>query len=79
MDSANVSGNEKPEVRGEEFIEAVDIAINSLKDQIKTPAGVKGTISDLIRLLQLRKELAGERKQKIKARWVEECSNSNGE
>ena len=61
---------------------AVDVAIASAVAAIQlqaTKEGNKSTIADLVRLLQLRKELDGERPRKITARWIEECKPSTEE
>jgi hypothetical protein len=63
----------------EELLEAIDAAIRIMQDQLKSKGTGKGTLSDLVRLLQLRKELEGDRPRQISARWIaedEECRTS---
>lgn len=61
--------------------DAVNAAIKKMTDDMKTTgSSVKGSVTDLIRLLQLRKELEGERPRKVTVRWIgEECDNSTEE
>ena len=67
MDSAN-------EI--EEMLAAVGVAITALQTQLGTKGGAKGSITDLIRLLQLKKELEGERPRHISVRWIDACEPS---
>ena len=55
-----------------DLLDAIDTAIQLMQGQLKTKEGAKGTLADLIRLLQLRKELEGDRPRQISARWIEE-------
>lgn len=62
-----------------ELEESVDSAIKAALlalQQSSRESGAKASVSDLVRLLQLRKELDAERPRKITARWVGECRNS---
>jgi hypothetical protein len=43
-----------------------------MKESLKTKGCEKGSLSDLIRLLQLRKELDAERPRHISVRWIDE-------
>jgi len=60
----------------EELLEAIDAAIRGMQAQLKGGAGVKGSLTDFIRLLQLRKDLEGDRPRHVSARWIEECQTS---
>jgi hypothetical protein len=55
-----------------ELLDAVDTAIQLIQAKLLTPDGAKGSLTDLVRLLQLRKELEGDRPRQINARWIEE-------
>ena len=59
-------------VESPDLLGAVDIAIEAMKESLKNKACEKGSISDLIRLLQLRKELDAERPRHISVRWIDE-------
>jgi hypothetical protein len=80
MDGLDWSRNITPEEAEIEDIRgAVNVAIQALKTQLTTPnngqnagANVKATVADLLKLLQLRKELEGDRPRNISARWVDE-------
>jgi hypothetical protein len=77
MDSTNSNGHKTSgETVNEELLEAIDAAIRSMQAQLKDGAGVKGALTDFIRLLQLRKDLEGDRPRHVSARWIEECQNS---
>jgi hypothetical protein len=59
--------------------DAVNTAIGVLQEKILA-RDVKGSVTDLVRLLQLRKELEDMRPTSTSARWVDECENiSNDE
>ncbi len=62
-----------------ELGEAVDGAINAALAALRFNAKkdtAKASVADLVRLLQLRRELNAERPRKITIRWVDECRNS---
>ncbi len=48
----------------------VDDAIQSIGNRLETEE-VKGTLGDLIRLIQVKKELDGEKPRAIEVKWVE--------
>jgi hypothetical protein len=52
--------------------EAIDKAIEAIVEKLKDKE-TKGTIADLIKLLQLREEFSEKPKQVIRAMWVNEC------
>ena len=54
----------------------VNQAIQAIATQLSDKSAVKGTVGDLLRLLQLRDELAVEKKGKILAGWVSECDQT---
>jgi hypothetical protein len=64
-----IEKKEEPDLR-----EIVNDAIQVIAKQLKEKAEVKGTVADLLRLLQLRDELAVQKKGKILAGWVSECN-----
>ena len=55
-----------------DLLAAIDIAIQAMKKSLKEKLCEKGSLSDLIRLLQLRKELNAERPRHISARWIDD-------
>ena len=62
-----------------ELMLAIDLAIETMKGQLGPAGTLKGSIGDLVRLLQLRKELEGERPRRVSARWIDECPTSTEE
>jgi len=61
---------------GETETENLRVAINNaIKAMSKhfsdDGAEVKGSVADLIKLLQLRKELEGDRPRQVSARWID--------
>jgi len=54
------------------LLSAIDSAILAMKKTLTDKGIEKGSLSDLIRLLQLRKELDGERPRHVSARWIDE-------
>ena len=57
--------------------DVVEKAIGAISQHLSTKTEEKGSITDLIRLLQLRRELEDEKPRSVSARWVEdECSES---
>jgi hypothetical protein len=60
-----------------QLLEVVEKAIGAISQHLSTKTEEKGSITDLIRLLQLRRELEAEKPRSVSARWVEdECSES---
>ncbi len=57
--------------RGGGLAEAVDAAISNIQDRLGKE-DMKGSVADLIRLLQLRKELNETQPQKVSVGWVDE-------
>jgi hypothetical protein len=55
-----------------DLLETIDIAIQAMKKSLQAKGCEKGSLSDLIRLLQLRKELNAERPRHISVRWIDE-------
>jgi hypothetical protein len=76
MDSADVGKDKtsgETEIVGSlDLLATVDVAIEAIKVSLKGKVCEKGAISDLIRLLQLRKELDAERPRHISVRWIDE-------
>ena len=56
----------------EETTEVLNKAIRRLQDQMES-GELKGSMSDLVRLLQLRNEITGSQLRPVTARWVDEC------
>lgn len=54
---------------------AIDHAIDNIRQKLTTD-DLRGSISDLVRLIQLRKELIDEGPKQVTVRWVEEWNNS---
>jgi hypothetical protein len=50
----------------------IDQAIGKIQAQLNSDQ-LKPSVTDLVRLIQLRNELAGEHPVDITARWVDEC------
>ncbi len=66
--------NKKPSGETEDagLLSAIDSAILAMKNSLTAKGIEKGSLSDLIRLLQLRRELEGERPRHVSARWIDE-------
>ena len=54
------------------LLRAVDAGIEKVRLHLTGDTKMTGTVADLIRLLQLRKELEGDRPRHITARWIDE-------
>jgi hypothetical protein len=76
MESADVgkdkTSGETESAESLDLLDAVDVAIEAMKESLRTKGCEKGSLSDLIRLLQLRKELDAERPRHISVRWIDE-------
>jgi hypothetical protein len=66
--SRKTSGSRIPEPEG--VARAIDYAIEKIQEQLESDQQ-KLSIADLVRLIQLRNELAGELPVDITARWVD--------
>lgn len=75
--SGKTSGKLRP-LTTEEIAELVDKAIRSFESALDG-AGAKCSVGDLVRLLQLRKELAGDTPGNVTIRWVDECNETSSE
>ena len=62
----------------EDIATLVDKAIRCFESTIDGAAG-KCSVGDLVRLLQLRKEMAGDTPGNVTVRWVEECEETSTE
>jgi hypothetical protein len=74
MSSSNASKNitsEETEINAG-LLRAVDAGIEKIRQQLTANTKTTGMVPDLIRLLQLRKELEGDRPRHITARWIDE-------
>jgi hypothetical protein len=81
MSDQDLLNNKPPEetAQSQLLLEAVNAGIRAMTDALnKKEATAKGSIGDLIRLMQLRKELADEQPRHITVRWIgeDECDNS---
>jgi hypothetical protein len=77
MDGLDLSGDKTPEeAEIEEIHGAISLAIRKVREDIRTGKGVKTAVPDLLKLLQLRKELEGSRPRHISVRWIDECETS---
>jgi hypothetical protein len=76
MSRSDVHTNKTSEETGNnaDLLAAVDAGIEKMRQQLIGNGQEKGvgTIADLVRLLQLRKELEGDRPRHITARWIDE-------
>ena len=77
MDSADVgknktSGETEKSAESLDLLATIDVAIKAMQASLTAKGCEKGSLSDLIRLLQLRKELEGERPRRVSARWIDE-------
>ena len=80
MGGSNVRG--KTKASGDDIVSldtAVETAITAMTRLLNGDAAVRGSVTDLIRLLQLRKEMEAERPRKVTVRWIDECEKSTGE
>ena len=65
----DVAGEDK---LNSDLVAAIDAGIKVMRDKIGVDGADKTLLTDLVRLLQLRKELEGERPREIHVRWIEE-------
>jgi len=82
MDGSDSSSNQTPEeAENTELLGAIDTAIKAIETQLKEKSkdSAKGSVADLVRLLQLRKELAADRPRHVSVRWIDECEKSTEE
>jgi TusA-related sulfurtransferase len=58
-----------------DLLDTIDAAIQAIQKSLKAKGCEKVSLSDLVRLLQLRKELAEERPRHVSVRWIDsdEC------
>ena len=55
-----------------DLVAAIDSGISVMKAKLAAEGADKTLLTDLVRLLQLRKELDGERPREIHVRWIED-------
>ena len=63
-----------------DLLDTIDAAIQLMQTKLAGSGETKGSLTDLVRLLQLRKELEGDRPRQVSARWIEEkdeCKTPN--
>ncbi len=76
------SGGEREKEGAEPFEERLSEVANAIDEAIENIRGklagedLKPSVSDLVRLIQLRKELTDEAPKQVTVRWVEEWNNS---
>ena len=75
--SGKVSGKVR-RLTSEEIAQLVDKAIRNFESALDGASG-KCSVGDLVRLLQLRKELDGDMPGNVTVRWVEECKETSSE
>ncbi|HWE00589.1 MAG TPA: hypothetical protein VG345_16165 [Bryobacteraceae bacterium] len=54
---------------------AIDEAIDNIRGKL-TSEDLRASVSDLVRLIQLRKELTDEAPKQVTVRWIEEWNSS---
>ena len=60
---------------GRRLANAIDDAIENIRGKLTTD-DLRASISDLVRLIQLRKELTDDSPKQVTVRWIEEWKNS---
>jgi hypothetical protein len=60
---------------GRRLANAIDDAIENIREKLTTD-DLRASISDLVRLIQLRKELTDDAPKQVTVRWIEEWKNS---
>lgn len=76
MDRSNAGKKRTSKETGSlDLLATIDIAIDAMQKLLVQKGCEKGSLGDLIRLLQLRKELEGERPRHVSVRWIDadEC------
>jgi hypothetical protein len=61
---------------GRRLANAIDDAIENIREKLTTD-DLRASISDLVRLIQLRKELTDDAPKQVTVRWIEEWKNSS--
>ncbi len=77
MPQVEASGKARS-LTAQEIATLVDKAIRSFESTLDG-AGGKCSVSDLVRLLQLRKEMAADTPGNVTVRWVDECNETSSE
>jgi hypothetical protein len=73
MDRSDKAHNKtSEETVNAQLLTSIDVAITAMGAALKAKGCEKGSLTDLVRLLQLRKELEGERPRHVTARWIDE-------
>lgn len=74
MSRSDLSRNKTSEEteNGVDLLGAIDVAIENIRVQLTGEKPRAGVLSDLVKLLQLRKELVGDRPRHISVRWIDE-------
>ncbi len=77
MDSSDsLDGKTSGETENRELLDSIDLAIGAMQKKLSSVDGAKVSLTDLVRLLQLRKELEADRPRRVVARWIDECESS---
>jgi hypothetical protein len=63
------------EKREAQIVEALDKAIQKIQRRLCDDE-VKGSVTDLVRMLQLRNELTEAQPKQLTVRWVDECQTT---
>ena len=71
-EAGHKSSRRSRRLTGEDIAKLVDRAIGSFRDMLDSASG-KFSAGDLVRLVQLRKELSGEAPGTLTVGWVDEC------
>jgi hypothetical protein len=77
-ESARKSRGQNRRLSTEDIVSLVDKAIWGLHDMLDN-ASAKFSAGDLVRLVQLRKELSDEQPGSVTVRWVDECKETSSE
>lgn len=62
--------------REAQIVAALDKAIGRIQKRLADD-DLKGSVGDLVRMLQLRNELKATQPTQVTVRWVDECQTSN--
>jgi hypothetical protein len=75
MDGSDFYRNKTSEqAAGADLLQAIELGIEEIRKKIITANFEKGLLADLVRLLDLRKELSGDQPRNITVRWIDdEC------
>jgi hypothetical protein len=73
MDGSDFNWNKNSdEAAREDLLQAIEMGIAAIRTKIITGGLEKGSLADLLRLLDVRKELKGDQPRHITVRWIED-------